>query len=35
MSPSVNVSNKKKDILVLCEGPSQILDGTTLTAEKK
>ena len=25
---------KKKDILILCEGPTQGLDGTTLTAEK-
>ena len=32
---SVHVDNKKKDILVLGEGPTQGLDGTTLTAEKK
>ena len=35
MSSSVHVDNKKKDILVLGEGPTQGLDGTTLTAEKK
>ena len=35
MSSSVHVDNKKKDILILDEGPMQGLDGTTLTAEKK
>ena len=33
-SSSVYVDNKKKDILTLREGPTQGLDGTTLTAEK-
>ena len=35
MSSSVHVDNKKKDILILGEDPTQGLDGTTLTAEKK
>ena len=35
MSSSVHVENKKKDILILGEGPTQGLDDTTLTAEKK
>ena len=35
MSSSVHVDNKKKDILLPGEGPTQGLDGTTLTAEKK
>ena len=35
MSSSVNVDNKKKDIVILGEGPTQGLDGTTLTSEKK
>ena len=35
MSSSVHVDYKKKDILILGEGPTQGLDGTTLTAEKK
>ena len=34
MSSSVHVDNKKKDILILGEGPTQVLDGVTLTAEK-
>ena len=34
MSFSVHVDNNAKDILVLSEGPTQGLDGTTLTAEK-
>ena len=34
MSSSVHVDNKKKDILILDEGPKQVLDDTTLTAEK-
>ena len=35
MSSSVHVDNKKQDILILGEGSTQGLDGTTLTAEKK
>ena len=35
MSSSVHVDNKKHDILILGESPTQGLDGTTLTAEKK
>ena len=35
MCSSVHVDNKKKDILILCEGPKQGLDDTTLTAGKK
>ena len=34
MSSSVNVDDKKKDILILAERPTQGLDDTTLTAEK-
>ena len=34
MCSSVHVDNKKKDILILVEGPTQGLDYTTLTAEK-
>ena len=34
MSSSVYVDNKKKDILIFGKGPTQGLDGTTLTAEK-
>ena len=34
MSSSVHVDSKKKDILILGKGPTQKLDGTTLTAEK-
>ena len=34
MSSSVNVDNKKKDTLILGEGPTQGLDDTALTAEK-
>ena len=33
MGSSVHVDNKKKDILILGEGPAQGLDDTTLTAE--
>ena len=33
MSASVHVDNKKKDILVLGEGPAQGLDHTTITVE--
>ena len=29
MSSSVHVDNKVKDILILCEGPTQGLDDTT------
>ena len=35
MNSSVHVDNKKKDVLMLIEGPTQGLNGTTLTAEKK
>ena len=35
MSSSVHADNKKKDILILGEGPTQGLDGTKLTAELK
>ena len=35
MSPSVRVDNKGKDILILCEGPTQRLDDSTLKAEAK
>ena len=34
MTSSVHVDTNKKDILILGEGPTQGLDGTTLTAEK-
>ena len=34
MSSSVHVDNRKRDILILGKGPTQGLDGTTLTAEK-
>ena len=34
MSSSVHADNKKKDILILGEGPTQGLDCTTLTGEK-
>ena len=34
MSSSVHVDNKKKDILILGEGPTQGLDDTKLNAEK-
>ena len=34
MSSSVHVDNKEKYILILGEGPTQGLDGTTPTAEK-
>ena len=34
MSSSAHVDSKKKDILILGEGPTQGLVGTTLTAEK-
>ena len=35
MSSSAHVHNKKKDISIPGEGPTQGLDDTTLTAEKK
>ena len=35
MSSSVHVDQEKKDILILVEGPTQGLDDTKLTAEKK
>ena len=35
MSASVHVDNKGKDILILCEGPTQELDDTTFTTEAK
>ena len=35
MSSSVHIDNKGKDILILGEAPTQGLDGTTLTVEKK
>ena len=35
MSSSVHVDNKKKDILILGEGPTQRLDDTTLNCRKK
>ena len=35
MSSSVHIDNKNKDILILCEVPTQELDDTTLTAEAK
>ena len=34
MSSSLHLDNKKKDILILGEDPTQGLDGTKLTAEK-
>ena len=34
MSSSVHVDKKKKDILIFGKGPTQELDGTTLTVEK-
>ena len=33
MSSSVHIYNKNKDVWILCEGPSQGLDHTTLTRE--
>ena len=33
MSSSVHVDNKRKDILVFGDGPTQRLDDTTLTAK--
>ena len=34
-SLSVHIDNKKKDILILGEGPTQGFDDTTLTAQAK
>ena len=34
MSSSENVDNKRKDILILGEGPTQRLDDITLSAEE-
>ena len=34
MSSSAHVDNKDKDILILGEGPTKVLDGTALTVEK-
>ena len=35
MGPYLHIDNKGRDILVLGEGPTQVLDDTTLTAEAK
>ena len=35
MCTSVHTDNKKKDILILGEGPTQGLEDTALTPEKK
>ena len=35
MSSSIHVDSKNKNILILCEGPTEGLDDTTLTAEAK
>ena len=35
MNSSVHIDNKRKDILILGEGPTQGLDDTTLTVEAK
>ena len=35
MSSSVHIDNKNKNILILGEEPTQVLDDTTLTAELK
>ena len=35
MSSSCHIDNKKNDILILAEGPTQRLDDTSLTAEIK
>ena len=34
MSSSVHIDNKKKNILILCNGPTNSLDDTTLTVGK-
>ena len=35
MKSFVYIDNKRKDIFILGEGPTQVLDDTTLTAEAK
>ena len=35
MSSTIHIDNKRKDILILDEGPTQGLDDTTLTAKAK
>ena len=35
MSSSIHVDSKNKNILILCEGPTEGLDDTALTAEAK
>ena len=35
MSSSVHINNKRKDVLILGERPTQVLDDTALTAEVK
>ena len=35
MSSSIHVDNRKKDILIIDEGPTQGLDDLSLTTEKK
>ena len=35
MSSSVQIDKKSKDILILGEGPAQVLNDTALTAEVK
>ena len=35
MSSSVHIDDEKKDILILCKGPTKGLNNTTLTAEKE
>ena len=35
VSSSVHINNKNKDVLSICEGPTQRLDDTTLIAEAK
>ena len=35
MSSSVHIENKGKDILIIGKGPTQGLDGTTLTVKAK
>ena len=35
MSSSIHIDNKQKDILILSKGPTNVLDGTMLTAKKE
>ena len=35
MRSSVHIDQKNKDILIICEGPAQGLDDTTLAAKTK